>query len=137
MQVKNCKKCGRLYNYVLGESICPECLKEIEDKFQEVKKYIRDNGNASMEQICEACDVETGQVQQWIRQERLQFSAGSPVAVNCEKCGTRIMGGRFCARCRDEMARSLNQAMGLGGVMTEAPKSQRDNSNRMRFLDNK
>ena len=136
MQVRNCRKCGCLFNYVTGPSICPACQKVVEEKFEEVKKYIQQNGRADMEDICRDCDVDTAQIQQWIRQERLQFSSDSPIKVNCEKCGKPIVGGRFCAKCKDEMARSLNQAMGLGGVMTEAPPDRtRKTSNRMRFLD--
>ena len=137
MQVRNCKKCGCLFNYVTGPSMCPACLKAIEEKFNEVKKYIQQNGRADMDEICRECDVEVSQVQQWIRQERLQFSSDSPIKINCEKCGKPILGGRFCAACRDEMARNLNQAMGLGGVMTEAPPDRnRSHTNKMRFLDN-
>ena len=139
MQVRNCRKCGCLYNYVTGPSICPACLENIEEKFQTVKKYIQQHGKADMEDISRDCEVDTAQIQQWIRQERLQFSDDSPIKVSCEMCGKMISGGRFCAACKDQMARSLNQAMGLGGVMTEAPpdRSARSNSNRMRFLDNR
>ena len=36
MEVKNCKKCRRLFNYISGPSICPQCREELEKKFQEV-----------------------------------------------------------------------------------------------------
>lgn len=41
MEVKNCKNCGRLYNYIGGVyRLCPECMRKLEEKFQEVKDYI-------------------------------------------------------------------------------------------------
>ena len=44
MEVKNCKNCGRLYNYIGGVyRLCPECMRKLEEKFQEVKDYIEDN----------------------------------------------------------------------------------------------
>ena len=44
MEVKNCKTCGRLYNYIGGVyRLCPECMRKLEEKFQEVKDYIEDN----------------------------------------------------------------------------------------------
>ncbi|MBO4336704.1 MAG: flagellar protein [Lachnospiraceae bacterium] len=120
-----------------GPPICPECVKALEEKFQEVRKYVQQNGRVDMESICNDCNVDTAQVQQWIRQERLQFSNDSPIKVSCEKCGKMISSGRFCAECKDKMARQLNEAAGLGGVMTEAPRSEkRSSANRMRFLDN-
>ena len=139
MVVRNCRKCGRLFNHVAGPSICPACQQEIEDKFQAVKKYIQQHGRADMEEICNECDVDTAQIQAWIRQERLQFSDDSPIKVSCEMCGTMISGGRFCAACKDKMARQLNSAMGLSGVMTETPDEVKKvrSSNRMRFLDNR
>ena len=139
MQVRNCRKCGRLFNYVTGPGICPACLQAVEDKFQEVKKYIQQHGKADMKEICQECEVDTAQIQQWIRQERLQFSDDSPIKVSCEMCGKMISGGRFCAECKDKMARQLNSAMGLSGVMTETPDEVKKvrSSSRMRFLDNK
>ena len=40
MNVTNCRSCGRLFNVLSNERICPECRKKLEDKFQAVKKYL-------------------------------------------------------------------------------------------------
>ena len=40
--IKNCTRCGKMFNYVAGDVICDVCKKEIEEKFQEVKKYIEE-----------------------------------------------------------------------------------------------
>ena len=135
MNVRNCRKCGRLFNYVTGPGICPACHEQMEAKFQEVRKYIQQHGRASMEQVSQECEVDTAQIQQWIRQERLQFSDDSPIRVACEMCGKMIGSGRFCNQCKDNMARKLNSAMGLTGVMVEKPEEKKNTSNRMRFLD--
>ena len=34
MDVRNCKKCGKLFNFT-GEPLCPACAKELESKFFE------------------------------------------------------------------------------------------------------
>ena len=67
MNVRNCRKCGSLFNYVSGPPICPACREKLEEKFQEVKKYIQDNGHASIPEVAEACDVSTNQIHQWLR----------------------------------------------------------------------
>lgn len=137
MNVKNCRKCGRLFNYIMGPNICPACKESMEAKFQEVKKYIQQHGKASMKQVSEECEVDTAQIQQWIRQERLQFSDDSPIRVACEMCGKMIGSGKYCQECKDKMARQLNSAMGKTGVMVEAPHPERRKTeNKMRFLDN-
>lgn len=45
MDVRNCRQCGKLYNYIGGSyrNLCPSCIKQLEDKFMEIKEYIRDN----------------------------------------------------------------------------------------------
>ena len=36
MDVRNCKNCGKLFQFV-GKPICPACNKKLEDKFFEVR----------------------------------------------------------------------------------------------------
>ena len=133
MNVKNCRKCGKIYNYIMGPNICPKCKEEQETKFQEVKKYIQENGRAGMIAVSEACEVDTQQIQQWIREERLQFSDDSPIKVACESCGTMIGSGRFCAKCKNELASGLKNSIRQN--KPEAEKTiTKSNENRMRFL---
>ena len=44
MDVRNCRQCGKLYNYIGGSyrNLCPSCIKQLEDKFVEIKEYIRE-----------------------------------------------------------------------------------------------
>ena len=65
MDVRNCRMCGKLYNYIGGayRGLCPNCIKIMEDKFIEVKEFINDNGTATMSEISEACDVSVKQIE--------------------------------------------------------------------------
>ena len=134
MDVRNCRSCGRLFNYMGGMSICPLCEKELEEKFQEVKKFIYDNPRASIQVVAEDNDVTIAQIKKWVREERLSFSEESPVGLECENCGELIKTGRFCARCKDKMVNNL------GNIYKEpqAPKPKKSLSEnpKMRFLDN-
>ena len=40
MNVKNCRNCGKLFNYIAGPNICPACKEEIEKKFQLFRENI-------------------------------------------------------------------------------------------------
>ena len=51
MNVKNCRKCGKLFNYVYGPVVCPACKEALEKKFQQVKSYIQQHGRATMEEV--------------------------------------------------------------------------------------
>ena len=110
MDVRACKKCGRLFNYISGPNICAACKDELEKKFAEVKEYIRENPRASMKEICEDNDVPNSQIQQWVREERLEFTEDSPIQTTCDNCGKKIQTGRFCEDCKKKMANGLSDA---------------------------
>ncbi len=138
MEVTNCLRCKRLFNYLAGPKICEACKKALEEDFQRVKQYITDNPTASLKAIAEDNNVTTKQIQQWIREERLEFSKNSPIQLLCESCGDPITTGRFCAKCKSDVSKSLNNvaaqkrqalAQALAQQAKKEPKAG------MRFLD--
>ncbi len=132
MNVRNCKKCGRIFNYVAGSIVCPGCREQMEEKFQEVKKYILEHPGVGVSEVSEACEVETTQIRQWVREERLEFTSSSGVDLACEKCGVAICTGRFCSKCKSEMISSMNRTF----AKPVAPKQESSPTARMRYLDN-
>ena len=112
MNVKNCRKCRRLFNYVTGPFICPSCREALEEEFQKVKKYVEENKNQGIREVAEACEVEIQQIKDWVREERLQFSEDSAIGLNCERCGAVIRSGRYCDKCKAEMTNTFNHAIG-------------------------
>lgn len=110
MAIRNCKRCGKMFNFIAGDPICPECKEKREAKFQEVKKYVQDNKTASIQEIVRDCDVDQKLIHQWIREERLFFSDDSPVKINCEKCGCQIATGRYCDKCKKDTANVFSNA---------------------------
>lgn len=135
MNVRNCRKCGKLFNYISGMPICPACKDKLEEKFQAVKKYIRENRLAGIKEIAEACEVEVGQIQQWIREERLEFTEDSPVKIPCENCGAMIRSGKYCEKCKREMTNNLSSAIEKPKATYVEPKKPQSTGNKMRFLD--
>lgn len=109
MNVRNCRKCGRMFNYITGMPICPTCREAMEAKFQEVKEYIREHKGAGINEVADACEIETAQITQWLREDRLELAADSAVMINCEKCGAPIRSGKYCDKCRANMTNSLNR----------------------------
>ena len=85
-----------------GLVFCPACRVKVEKKFQEVKEYIRDNKGVGIQQVADACEVDVGQIRQWLREERLELAADSALYLNCESCGQPIRSGRFCERKPDK-----------------------------------
>lgn len=134
MNVRNCRKCGKIFNYALGPVICPKCREHTEEKFQEVKKYVQDNKGASIPEICEVCEVESGQVHQWVREERLIFAEDSAIGIPCEKCGTTIKSGRFCNICKANLTNTLNSTMDSMRKKEPVQKKKDKENPKMRFL---
>lgn len=135
MNVKNCRNCGKLFNYIAGPPICPICKEEIEKKFQKAKEYVRNTAHATVAMVAKEVDVPESQIKQWIREERLVFSDATIAGILCEVCGEPITTGRFCAKCKNQMMNDLGGAI----KKPEAPviqKKEKENP-RMRFLDNR
>lgn len=134
MNVRNCSKCGKIFNYVAGPPICAQCRKDMEEVFKAVRIFIRNNPSAGITEVAEANNVDVRQIRQWIREERLSFSSDSAVGIDCERCGKSIKTGRFCDECKADTINNLNSAY-------EKPKAEpvkeekRDSKNQMRFLN--
>lgn len=134
MEVKNCRECGRLFNYIGGPKLCPACKDELEKKFTQVKEYIQEHRTAQMQQISDDNEVSVQQIKQWVREERLAFGDESLVGLECESCGALIKTGRFCEECKKKMAHDLGNLYHKEEHV-DRKKDPRERA-RMRFLDN-
>ena len=131
MEVRACRTCKRLFNYITGPVRCPACSDALEKKFQQVKSYIWDHKTASLQEISEQNDVSVGQLRQWVREERLSFTDESPVGLECESCGATIKTGRYCANCKSKLSNTLMSAL---PKETKPEKKIGDGRNRMRSI---
>lgn len=130
MDVRNCRSCGKLFNYVSGPPICPACQKVLDEKFDQVKEYIYDHPGASVQEVSEENDVSIAQIQKWVREERLSFAEDSLVGIACEGCGISIKTGRFCKACKEKLANQLEN------IYREPAEPIRTVNRRKDFLDN-
>jgi len=135
MEVINCKGCGKMFNYLGGQPLCPECIKQLDVKFNEVKEYVYDHPRCSINEVSEEMEVSVSQIKKWIREEKLSFSDESQVGLSCEGCGKMIRTGRFCDVCKTSMANNLGSLYQKPEVTV---KKERDGKQppKMRFLDN-
>ena len=133
MEVVTCRSCGKLFNYIRGAHVCPACQKKLEEKFLEVKKFVRENPDVDIKTLSEEKDVSVAQIKRWVREERLIFSEDSPVGLPCESCGATIKTGRLCDKCKKNLMGGLRDAASVPKV--ERPQRKRATDNKMRFLD--
>lgn len=133
MDVRTCKSCKRIFNYLSGPVICSACADKLEEKFKEVKDYIREHPGAPLQKVSDDNEVSVKQLKNWVREERLKFDDDSPVGIECMNCGAMIKYGKYCETCKGKMINTLSHAV------HEEPKkvevSRKSDGNRMRFLD--
>lgn len=136
MNVRNCKKCGKLFNYISGPITCQKCREELEEKFQEVRKYVRDNPGVDIAEVAEECDVEPKQIRRWIQEERLELSENSPIKIPCEGCGALIRSGRFCEKCKAQVTKDFKGIVNQNKPQESfgGESSSRRSGDRMHFL---
>ncbi|MCQ2496245.1 MAG: flagellar protein [Lachnospiraceae bacterium] len=133
MEVKTCKNCGRIYNYLGAITpFCPPCMKLLEEKYQICKQYIKDNPGANIQQVSEATECSLKMLKQWVREERLSFAEGSAVGIECESCGANILTGRFCNDCKGRLQQGLQNA--YKPKAPEPVQKKTPTSAQMRFL---
>lgn len=104
--LRNCQRCGQVY--AGGHSLlCPSCVAKAEEEYQRVQDYLRENPRAHIHEISQATGVPTTTVIAFLREGRLL--AEDP-QLTCERCGTPIPSGRFCAACREELLEAVEKA---------------------------
>lgn len=133
MNVSNCKSCGRLFNVISNTRICPDCQRKLEEKFQEVKEYLKENPFANIDVLSKECEVSVKQLKEWVREERLVFAEGSMDGIECEQCGKLIRTGKYCDECKVKITNNLRS--GINTPVREEPKKKERERDRMRFLD--
>jgi flagellar operon protein (TIGR03826 family) len=103
--VRNCRRCGRLFNYIGGEPICSVCRQADEEEFQRIKKYLYEYPGATLSQVSTELEISVEKIKKFLRDGRLEIAGDNGnMILECEKCGKSIKSGRFCDECEREMA---------------------------------
>lgn len=134
MNIKNCRSCGRIFNYVAGPFVCQVCREGLEKKFQTVKEFIREHPGVTIPEVSEACEVDPQQIRQWLREERLELAENSPIFLNCEGCGATIRCGRFCEQCKVNTTRGFKDVLAQNRPSAPEVKRPDPTNPKMRFL---
>lgn len=108
MNIRNCKDCGKLFQYDGVSKLCYQCRKKEDEDFKVVKDYIYDNPKATIVAVSEETGVSEEKILGFLRQGRLEIvGENSGLVLDCENCGKSIRTGRFCDECAHEMERGF------------------------------
>ncbi len=133
MSIVNCKECGKIFNYTFGDKICASCKKRMDDDFQKVKRYIRSNKQATIRNVSQECEVSINQLKKWVREERLSFSDGAGVGIDCIGCGKSISTGKYCDECKGKLLKGFEIEKSSTKEKTLSKNKKQDLNNRIRF----
>lgn len=110
-ELRNCKRCGRIFNYLGSSPICATCKEDDEHDFQRVKKYLYENPRATISEVASELDISIEKIRKFLREERLEIvGEGGLTGLECEKCGVSIKTGRFCDDCNKDLALGFSNA---------------------------
>lgn len=96
----HCKKCGADMKFMgVGTYMCEKCHFEDYDDYGIVRNYVENHKGASVGQVSEATGVDQREINDMLREERLEISIDSKVFLKCDGCGKEIRFGRYCIEC--------------------------------------
>jgi len=126
--VRNCRRCGRIFNYIGGAPICAECRELDEEDFKRVKQYLYENPGASLSQVSSELDISVQKIKSFLREGRLEIIGDEGnLILSCERCGKSIRTGRYCEECERELERDLKDtARRLSENLSTADRKRSD-----------
>lgn len=136
--VRNCKRCGRVYNYIGGAPLCSSCREKDEEDFKIVKEYLYKNPGASVSEVSDVLDIAVEKIKRFLKEGRLEIIGDEGnMFLECENCGKAIKTGRFCPECERELKSDFQRtAKKLSVKFEEEEKGkEKENSFTMRYLN--
>lgn len=110
-EVRNCRKCGKIYTYMGGAPICPACKQADEEDFKIIKDYLYRNPGASITQVSTELDISMEKIKRFLKDGRLEITGDDGnMILECENCGKSIKSGRFCDECERSLASGFRTA---------------------------
>lgn len=111
--LKNCKKCNRLFSATdVSSTLCSRCNEDIDDEFTRVREYIYDNPASSVKDVSMGTGISTEAILKWIRDGKIVLGKNAIISF-CERCGEPMDdGSRFCPKCVRKLTDGLKEGIG-------------------------
>ena len=105
MDIKYCKRCGKIFNYKVS-LYCPACIIKNDEDFITCRDYIDKNKFVTIKELADNTEVDEKIILMFLKEGRLSLEKGS--GLTCENCGTSISQGRYCENCFSDLQKDLN-----------------------------
>jgi hypothetical protein len=136
-EIRNCRRCKRIFMYVTGPQLCDECRKKEEEEYERVRKFLREYPGATIQEVSNATGVSPQLIYRFLKEGLLEVAPDSPITLLCENCGVRIQSGRFCVNCSRKLA---NEMIATGKTLLDSMKKKRsgleeERARGLRYMD--
>lgn len=132
MGARNCARCGKIFNYLVGAPLCPLCKEEDEKDFKRVKEFLYKYPGSNMSEVSTALDISVAKIKRFLKEGRLEIKDFENLFLECERCGTAIKTGQFCDACTKEVAAEVRGVRKKDGYTRESKGSK---AAKMRYLN--
>lgn len=126
LNIGNCPRCGKVFAKGMRD-VCPACVKEIDQEYQDCADFLRENRGASIHELSEETGVSIKQITKFVREGRISLTDAPNLGFPCEMCGTSIREGTICMSCRDRFSRDVDKVNELEKRKAEELKQSRAN----------
>ncbi|HRU38564.1 MAG TPA: MerR family transcriptional regulator [Candidatus Goldiibacteriota bacterium] len=106
--LKNCKRCGKVFNGAAAEELCPSCLLEDAKDIKKVTDYLRKNPLASIMEVHLKTGVPQQQLLRMVKGGTLKLRQPG-AGLKCRLCGKDIKAGAYCESCREKTGENFNK----------------------------
>ena len=103
MQLINCYICNKPF-LKKRRDICPKCIEIEVDMLNTIRRYLRDNPKAKLDEVSENTGIDKRFINKSIREGRLDLT------IRCGKCGIKIKnthGRKYCSTCAELVKKGI------------------------------
>lgn len=135
--LRNCPACGKVF-VKISKNLCPDCIEKEEKEYEVVRKYLKDNPGASVEEISEITGIDEKKILRWMREGRIdvEYSEGE-TGLACKRCGASISLGNLCANCINLLSGQMKSAASSIPPAETAASKTKDTKERRMFVANR
>ncbi|OXM88133.1 flagellar protein [Paenibacillus rigui] len=108
LAVANCPCCGKVYQKNL-RNLCMDCIRVLENEYDECYAYLRTHRRATTEQLSSATGVSVRQIFSWIKAKRLSINDYPNLTYPCDSCGDPIKHQKLCFACSTRLTRDIRE----------------------------
>lgn len=103
MNVKNCKRCSKMFSVKTSDYLCDACIEQLEEEFRRIKEHLNVNPNDTLQSVSDATGVSKKQLLTWLREGRLEATPGMEQDLSCRVCGNPVVKGHMCKNCAESV----------------------------------